>query len=422
MTQAAGQGFALLGQGLLLFKLGDDRYAPIALALIAAQIASFIGELGYGRRLMAEAARTGGASHSLYRTAVGRRLIFLSAIASLLVIGWIALRGADDSGLPTLLAALPAILFSAWDPDPILHGLGRHRLAGIALAGRWGIFTVILLIATLMPDEQPDLLVAILAGLALSANFSTHLLAAWKTGLPLRPAFDFSLHIAGAGALWFAAILGTAYWGILPFLIEARQPDFAAWAILGLQILNSLAALLGRLDRIILPLLANRSWDRVPYAFLSACAALPCLAALFAVYVIAPDRFSLLNALILAEWQFIACTGFLVPWFVSQNREKALLALHLLILPAAIVAQFTLAGMSDESLAMLLWLRVLATGLLLLGAQLALRVREATLVWPVLAGLPLAAMTMGSFPAATPVIAAVWGLLALVSIRRSWPS
>lgn len=422
-TQAAGQGLAILGQLALLHAAGE-QYAPIALALIAVQLGAFVGELGYGRRLMATAAE-GGDWAPLYRAAIGNRLRLLCVLAVLLTGGWLLLRGADDPGFPALLAALPALLLSAWDPDPVLHGLGRKRLAGIALAGRWALFAALLLLAG--QTAGTPLLLACGAGLALTVSFGTHLAVARIAGLPLAPLSGRGVRIAGAGALWGAALLGTLYWGMLPFLVEYLRPDIAALAILGLQILNSAAALLGRLDRIVLPLLASSTWRRVPHGLLTGIAALPVLALAALLPLAMPEAREMALPLILAEWLFIAGMGFLVPLFVTRARESALLRLHLLFLPAAILAQLAIVAPLPiplsippaDPLTALLILRVIAVAAMLLGAGLVLEHPAGKTSWAMLSILPLAALAMALAPAARLPVLAIGAGICLYAIWRN---
>ncbi|MDO9502342.1 MAG: hypothetical protein Q7J52_19755 [Falsiroseomonas sp.] len=250
-------------------------------------------------------------------------------------------------------------------------------------------------------------------------NFGTHLAIARIAGLPLIPLFDHKIRIAGAGALWGAALLGALYWGMLPFLMEYLRPDIAALAILGLQILNSAAALLGRLDRIILPLLASRAWQHIPLGLLTSIAALPVLAVAAILPLAVPDIQEVALPLILAEWLFIACVGFVVPLFVSRSREGALLRLHLIFLPAAILAQLAMAALLPDPLTLLLGLRVLTVMGLLLGASLALEYPAGRTSLAVLAILPLSALAMAAAPAARLPVLVIGAGFCLYAIWRN---
>lgn len=318
LSQAAGLALGLAGQAFLLSQIGSDRFAAIGLALVTAQAIAFVGELGFARSLIAAAAR-GDAWEERWRGVVARRLAVLALLSAAAPLVWLAIRGLDD-GLLTLLLATPGVLASAWDPDPCLNGGGKHSAAGRALVLRWTAYAAVM--AATAAASAFDNRLGAGAGLAASVSWVAALLVARRHRLLCVPSLRARVPELGARYLWASGVLGAVFAAALPFGVEAREPELAAIIVLSIQVLNGLAALAGRLDRLVLPALVGGG-DPAVLRQLWTTAVMAVSAAAAAVLLLTVDhRVALPCILLLVEWQCGVTAGLEVSMLVLLGRER----------------------------------------------------------------------------------------------------
>lgn len=256
-TQAFGQIVSLVTQAAMLKIFGRDIYGSVGLGLVTATTLAFVGELGYPPLLLREAAV--GDWRELWAVAALQRLLMLALAGVGATVAWLAVFGADAPGSIFMIAALPGLILSAFNPVPVLYGMGRVRTAAAVTYLRWivyGIALVPVLAAGNGNEAGLGVGLAFTLGIASQAIVIPLLGHGIRVWLP-KPRLHAGTHTTGALAMWSMSLAGAVNDRFLPFLIKATRPDLLAHALLIAQVLQGLGGLAGQLDRLLVPWLSS---------------------------------------------------------------------------------------------------------------------------------------------------------------------
>lgn len=343
-AQAMAQAMSLGLQLVLIALIGQELFSSLALGLLAANSAVFLGEAGFGTFFLREAARNPD-WESLWRASSLTRLgVLVCAIGlSVAALQWGAPM--PDAALQVMAAASPGILFSAFNPAPVLFGTGRVRLASGSVLSRFAVqASVGVAVAAVLPER-----VALGLGVGFSLGLLVQVLFGLAAGLSPRlfvPRLTLFFP-SSAVFLWALAVVSTVNDRLLAFLAGNASPVGLAFLLILIQFLQVSTGLGAQLDRVLVPATAKGGTTKGGRA-VDVLRALkrPVLGIIVGVWgsvlgVVAVLHADLLPivALLLVEWSMVVMTAIGFPVAFATGRERPVVYFLLIAVPLSVIGQ-----------------------------------------------------------------------------------
>lgn len=358
-AQAGAQGLSLGMQLGLVFLLGEERFASLALGLLAATSVVFIGEAGFGAFFLRESARNPHWGERWRATSLTRLLILgVATLCAALALCWAAPE--PEPALLALAFSSPGIALSMFNPAPVLFGTGRVRLASASILARFTVQSGVALgVVAFLPALAP-----VGVGSAFSLGLLTQVLCGALAKLPphfFRPRFHLEFP-PGALPLWGVALLGTVNDRLLAFLLGNAAPPGLATALIVLQVLQAFSGLAAQIDRVLVPAAANGPFSlkaQRPLAVLFlGCVVLIGTSVIVFCSLFTPDLLTVMG-IFLIEWILVllGAPGFSIVF--ARGQERRVIRFMLYALPVSILLQVALVHVLSLESAMLLRIVIL---------------------------------------------------------------